>query len=314
MRWDVRSISEAKARHADRLASPEAAFPAPPVPEISRSREIVGPNRDDQYWLRFPAPVSGSDACAHVYAPQGVKDPPTFIFLHGVLVEPEFMPDAWDPLPRAVREGVRVVRPEGPWHGRRRLRGSYGGEPVLARGPVGFLDFFADWVAEIAVLIAWARRTGRGPVAVGGISIGALTTQLVATAARHWPAEMTPDAFLLVATSNEIADAGLNGSLGRALGLPVQLAANGWSEKALAEWAPLAEPRGQPAVPAERIVMAIGSHDTVLPPRGALALADWWGVPPDNLFVSRCGHFSMSLGLGAYRAPLAKVLALLHGR
>ncbi|MFQ5973289.1 MAG: hypothetical protein ACE5Q3_13245 [Alphaproteobacteria bacterium] len=316
LRWDVRSVSEAKARHEARLASPETAFPAPSVPEVSRSRGITGPYGDEQYWLRFPAPVAetGNDAWAHVYAPHGVKDPPTFIFLHGVLVEPEFVPDAWDPLPRAVREGVRVIRPEGPWHGRRRLGGRYGGEPVLARGPLGFLDFFAGWVAEIAALVAWARRTGRGPVAVGGISIGALTTQLVATAARHWPAEMTPDAFLLVATSDEIADAGLNGSLGRALGLPRQLAANGWSEEALAEWAPLTEPRGQPAVPAEHIVMAIGSRDTVLPPRGAFSLADRWSVPQENLFVSRCGHFSMSLGLGVNHAPLRKVLTLLQGR
>ncbi len=64
-----------------------------------------------------------------------------------------------------MAEGIRVIRPEGPWHGRRRLPGTYGGEPVLARGPGGLLDYFHAHVIELGRLVAWARATRGGPVA-----------------------------------------------------------------------------------------------------------------------------------------------------
>src|SRR3546814_2104258 len=80
--------------------------------------------------------------------------------------------DAIDIAPALTRKGLRVIRPEGPWHGRRRMPGCFGGEPAMAQGPLGLLKLFAAWGAEVAVLIDWARRKGSGPVALGGVSLG----------------------------------------------------------------------------------------------------------------------------------------------
>ena len=52
----------------------------------------------------------------------------------------------------------------------------------MGRGPLGFIALFQAWVAEVAALIAWARQTSDGPVAVGGVSLGALAAQMVAMA------------------------------------------------------------------------------------------------------------------------------------
>lgn len=95
-------------------------------------------------------------------------------------METEFTGSGRNPLGALVKAGVRVIRPEGPWHGRRRLSGTYGGEPVLARGPGGLLDYFHAHVIELGRLVAWARATRGGPVAIGGVSLGALTAQLAA--------------------------------------------------------------------------------------------------------------------------------------
>src|SRR3546814_5783567 len=89
----------------------------------------------------------------------------------------------------------------------------FGGEPAMAQGPLGFLKLFAAWGAEVAVLIDWARRHGSGSVALGGVSLGALTSQLTAVAARDWPAELRPDALLLIASSQDLKEVAFNGSL-----------------------------------------------------------------------------------------------------
>ncbi len=204
-----------------------------------------------------------------------------------------------------------MVRPEGPGHGRRRRQGCYGGEPTLALGPVGFLDLFQAWISEVAALIAWARRTSRGPVALGGISLGALTSQLAAVAAGHWPAEMRPDALMLVATTGRVAETVVASSLARVIGLPARLAEAGWSEPDLARWRPLAEPMAPPAVAAGRIVMVLASADDVTPFLGGVALADQWEVPTANRFIWPRGHFSTGLGIGADTGPIRRLLRVM---
>src|SRR5258706_292796 len=129
----------------------------------------------------------------------------------------------------------------------------------MAGGPAGMLDLFAAWVGEVAALIAWARATSRGPVAVGGISLGALTSQLVATAAAQWPGSLRPDALLLVGTTGEVVDAAVSGGLGRALGVGQRLSALSWTPEAMRRWRPLLEPQGAPVMDPAAIVIVIGT-------------------------------------------------------
>jgi pimeloyl-ACP methyl ester carboxylesterase len=240
-----------------------------------------------------------------------LADPPTLIFLHGIGVEADMWKDAADPLNKGVLDGFRIVRPEAPWHSRRRRRGWYGGEPAIGMGPLGFLDLFQAWITEISVLIDWARRTSGGPVALGGVSLGALISQVAAVAAREWPAAARPDALILVATSGAIMEVVAGGSLSKAVNLQPQLESAGWSEILLARWLPLLEPQGPPAMPADKVVMVLGESDDLTPHPGGIALARDWAVPPENLFVRPQGHFSVSLGLLRDREPLNRLAEIM---
>lgn len=311
LRWEIVGPARLERQHGMRLAPGACAFPPIEAPKAEVSRAILR-GRRREYWLRFRSPHLGDWAWAHVREPVGRRDPPTFVCHHGIGVESEFWPDPHDALNDAVEAGVRVVRPEGPWHGRRALPGFFGGEPVLARAPLAILDYFQAAVAETAALIAWARATSRGRVAVGGVSLGALVSERLACAARDWPAPLVPDALLLIAPGGNFLRIVMASALTRRLGLPEQLARAGWDEAALARLLPLVEPQGAPAVDPARIVAALGVADDVTPFADARALFSAWGAPSDNLFTLPKGHFSLSLDSGGLERPLARLVELLH--
>jgi len=311
LRWEIASAAEVERRHGARLLPGAVAFPPPGTTEVEASRPISLPRRRE-YWLRFRSPSLGDEAWARVVEPTGGGDPPTLICHHGIGVEGEFWRDPHDSLNDLVDLGIRVVRPEGPWHGRRALRGFFGGEPVLARAPLGILDYFETAVAESAVLIAWARSRSRARVAVGGVSLGALVSECVACAARHWPPASRPDALLLIAPGGSFVRIALESALTRRLGVPEALAERGWSEATLARWLPLAEPNGAPAVAPSRIVAVLGAVDEVTPYDDARRLVDDWRAPAENVFVSAKGHFSLSLDAGGLERPLARLASILR--
>ncbi|MEQ8354163.1 MAG: hypothetical protein RH942_01390 [Kiloniellaceae bacterium] len=280
------------------------------LPDVEQSHWVPGPY-GRQCWLRFAAPgLPGDTAWAQVIEPEGITDPPTLISLHGICMESEhwgLAMDSVDIAPALTRKGFRIIRPEGPWHGRRRVPGSYGGEPAMAEGPLGFLKLFSAWGAEVPVLIDWTRRQGSGLVALGGVSLGALTSQLVAVAATDWPAAQQPDALILIACSERLKDVAFDGSLAAAIGLPARLAAEGWDAADIDGYLPLMEPRGLPVMAADKIVMVLGEADDLTPFDGGLALARRWGVPPVNLFLRRQGHFSVAFDLARRPQPLDRL-------
>ena len=310
VRWEVADQEAVERAHGHRLAAAEHSFPAPVHPAIERSAEIPG-GYGREYWLRFASPVMDDTAWARVYEPEGVADAPSLIFLHGIHMEPEMWRDIADEISGLSRRGIRVIRPEGPWHGRRWRDGWFGGEPALGLGPLGFLDLLQAWVAEIAVLIGWARAQGRGPVAVGGVSLGALTSQLVPAAAWHWPVELCPDAVLLIANSEDLLQVAEAGSLARAVDLPRQFLDHGWTHKALQRWRPLLEPLGPPAVDPETVIMVLGSADDLVPVEGGHALVRRWRIPDGNVYLRKQGHFSVALGVGRDQTPLDHLARLL---
>ena len=312
IRWDIRSKDEVDAAHAHRLADPAAAFPPPGATDVEVSRPVRGAYGHES-WLRFPSPSPrlGDTAWARVYQPDGVADPPTLIFLHGICMETEMWKGSVDGVTELAKAGIRIVRPEGPFHGRRRLPGFYGGEPAIGRGPMGLIELFEAWVAETAVFIEWARATSKGPVAIGGISLGALTSQLAATAAVHWPDRLKPDAKLLVVTSGDILATAYRGALPSAVGLSAALTQQGWQQSDLDRWLPLLQPTDVSAVPPERTVMHLGRVDTVTPFDGGRGLAERWGVPADNVFIYPGGHFSAPLSQYHDTAPLDRLVDIL---
>ncbi len=315
--WDIATPAAVEARHGRRRANPDAAFAVPDGPDAIVESRVVPGDGWETLWLRAETTVAGEPDTlwARVERPLGAAragPAPAIVFTHGIAMETEFWRGIAGPVTELARAGVWVVRPEGPWHGRRRVPGRFGGEPVLATGPLGMLDYFEAHARELARLVRWARAAAGGPVAVGGVSLGALVAQLALAAAPRWPAPCRPDAGLLVTTSGSLMDVALAGGLTAALGLPARLAAAGWDEAALAPWLPLLEPG--PAAPLDpaRIVAVLGSEDEITPYGGGRALATAWGVPVRNLFVRPLGHFSAALGLYRDEAPLARLHAVLR--
>ena len=241
----------------------------------------------------------------------GAAPCPALVFTHGISMENEFWREEDGPAQLLAAEGLAVVRPEGPFHGRRRRAGFFGGEPVFALGPLGLLDYFEAHVRELGRLIGWARAEFGGPVAVGGVSLGALAAQLAVSAAAHWPAAMRPDAAFLVTGGASLMEVALSGSLPRAVGALEALAAGGWTPGGLVAWMPLMEPGRDPGIPPDRIVVLLGRRDTVTPYAEGVHLARRWKVPDDNLFVLDLGHFTASLSLYRDLAPFRRLRAVM---
>ncbi|GJL80532.1 MAG: hypothetical protein DHS20C01_01660 [marine bacterium B5-7] len=288
-----------------------APFFAPPekMPEIDVSRRVPGSVGTD-YWLRFPSPSSRLDdiVYAHVYEPEGVINPPTIIFGHGICVEFDHWHGLVDEVDGLCRMGIRVIRPEAPWHGRRRLPGQYSGETIVARSPIGPLDAYCGALREWSVLIDWARRTSTGPVAIGGSSLGALMCLLCADVARNWPEHLRPEAMLLITHSGRQQDALIRGALAKVWKAREAMEANGWSRGKSDRYIPILDPdwESPPVVSPSNIVTVLGRYDHVTPFDSGLGLIDAWQVPAENRFIWRRGHFSVPMTMIRNTRPLER--------
>lgn len=281
--------------------------PPDPMPEVEVSRTMPGAVGTD-YWLRFPSPSArlGDMVYARVHEPVGVTDPPTIIFGHGVCVEFDHWHGLIDEVNALCAMGIRVIRPEAPWHGRRVVPGNFGGEYFVATFPFGVLDSFTGALQEWSVLADWARRTSSGPLAFGGSSLGALMSQLAADRANDWPRHLQPDALLLITHCARLIEAFMQGRLAQIWGDARAVRAKGWSTELADTYLQIASPNRTPVVPPERIVTVLGSRDIVTPYKSGLAMIDEWGVPPENRFIWRRGHFTVPMTMIRNHAPLER--------
>ena len=316
VRWQVPqsgTIDEIYGAYAD--AAHEAFTPPAQLPTIEQSH-IIPSTLGRKYWLRFRSP-SGRVAdmvYATVHEPPKV-DPstPSLIFGHGVGVENDLWRETVDSVVGLVESGIRVVELTGPWHGFRAVPGWYGGEPVFARSPIGGLDLFSAEVREMAVLADWCREQSHGRLGVGGISLGSLVAQLALTHAGSWPERLRPDAGFLVTHAASLERITMRGALSGGLGLPDALQEAGWTEDTFARWRPLTDPGDRLAVDPSRIVSVLASLDDVTPYECGRAAVDRWGLPEENIFVLRQGHFSLPVALLRDRRPFQRIAEILHG-
>lgn len=282
-------------------------------PEVEVSRRIPVPGGED-YWLRFPSPssVMNDTVYARVHEPQGVENPPTLIFGHGICVEFDHYHNLIDEVAALTALGIRVVRPEAPWHGRRVLPGHFGGEQLLSTAPTGMFDFLGAQHQEWAVLLDWCRRNSDGPVAVGGSSLGAQTAKSVAMRATNWPKHLQPDALLAIIHTSHIGQTSLDSALSDIWNLSGALRDAGWSKELSEQWLRRLDPLELPCMPSENIVSVTGSADTVTFESEAYKQLDHWGVPTQNRFSYRRGHFTVPLGMLRDTQPLLRFREVLR--
>ncbi|MEQ1713184.1 MAG: alpha/beta hydrolase family protein, partial [Hyphomicrobium sp.] len=315
VRLAVATPDEVDAVHGAALADAQPSFAPPSAwPPIAVSRTIPGRAGTD-CWIRFPSPSArlGDMVTARVYAPIGVANPPTVIFGHGVCVEFDHWQGLVDEVDELVRGGVRVIRPEAPWHGRRTPAGYFGGERLISTFPMGLLDAMTGAVREWSVLAHWARTTSSGPLGFGGTSLGALTAQLAADRSHDWPAALRPEALLLITHCGHVGDAVLDGALTQLWGGPEVAAAKGWTEALARPYFTLLDPGRRPVMASRRIVSVLGRRDVVTPFAGGRDLVERWCVPADNTFLLDRGHFSVPMTLLGDAAPVRRFIAVLSG-
>ena len=312
----IATPKEVDAIYGDTSHAARAALSSAPetMPEIEVSRAIPTALGQD-FWLRFQSPSErlGDNVYARVHEPAGISDPPTIVFGHGICVEFDHWHGLIDECHALVQMGFRVIRPEAPWHGRRTLPGSFGGERIIAAFPLGALDAMLGAVREWAVLANWARATSRGPLAFGGSSLGAITAQLAAERSSEWAETLRPDALLLLTHTKDLTDAVMRGALAELWMRPADVAAKGWTESLAREALSVLEPSGPPALAARNIVSVLGRRDCVLPFESGRGLVEAWCVPDENVFIWDRGHFSVPMSLVRNDAPLVRFTEIVRG-
>ena len=296
-----------------RLAT-DSLFAAPsPMPEVQVSHHVAGTASTDR-WLRFASPSSRTgDICwARVHTPEGVVDPPTVILGHGVCVDFDHWHGLLDETQTLLSNGIRVIRPEAPWHGRRTPLGYFAGERAIATFPTGMLDLFVAAIREWAVLADWARKTSAGPLGIGGTSLGALTAQLCASVAHTWPERLQPQALYLMTHSGTMSEAMMTGAISTLFADPAAALAKGWTPAVARRQLSIIDPVHPPVMPPARIVSVLGSRDVITPFDGGETLVWRWAVPDDNVFISKRGHFTIPMSLVRNPAPTQRFCAILR--
>ena len=315
VKFRIESEAQVELHHGIRLENPSQLFPG--ADEIEGMHASVSCNVDGRHlsWVRFPAAAHSGDThgWARIEEPRDGQVQGVVVFCHGIMIEREHWLNLYDQAQVFLEpEGgaLAVISPEGPGHGRRMTPGFYGGESVLARGVGGLADYFAAHVVEVGRLIAWARKTYGKPVAVAGVSLGALTAQLVVSAANHWPKESQPDAALLLTTNDSLVDVTYNGSLATGTGFTSALSQAGWTRERMERFCSLVEP-AEAAMPPERIICVLGTDDTVTPYRGGQRLVQRWAIPEANVFHWPGGHFTTAFSVLRDPRPVHRFKAAL---
>ncbi|MGH1352594.1 MAG: hypothetical protein ACRBBN_17580 [Methyloligellaceae bacterium] len=306
---DVASRFGHSGERLDTLFKPPSHFPAV---ELSRS---VPTSYGNDYWIRFPSPCPeiGDEVYARVYEPDNVINPPTLIFGHGICVEFDHYHQLLDEITQLTRHGIRVIRPEAPWHGRRVLPGHYGGEQFLSKIPLSMFDFINAQHQEWATIIHWCRENFCAPVGIGGSSLGAQTAKTIAMNASNWPSDLQPDALFIVTHSRHMAEAALDGVLSDIWNLGESLRSVGWTQELEKSWLEKIDPPKTPCMSGESIVTVYGEKDTVTPIASAIAQMNDWEVPEKNRFRYRRGHFSIPLGMIYDDTPIKRIAQVLKG-
>jgi pimeloyl-ACP methyl ester carboxylesterase len=319
VRWEPASPAAIATDYAKIVMAPDKPFDQPqvmPAVEVSHS---FGTPQGRHYWLRFTSPgTSPADTVtARVLEPLQATGAPTVIFFHGICVEFDHWHGMIDDVAELSRLGIRTIRIEAPWHGRRVAEGRYGGEKFIGSMPFGALDFFAAQVREAAVLMDWCRSYTDGPVAIGGSSLGAHVARLIATRAARWQPQLQPDALLLITPCEKLEDAAINGAFADVWKTVENSATYGWTADLRAKWFGLIDPAENPCVSPSHIVAILGSHDRVTPFPSGMRLVERMKLPGTNIFVRRQGHFSTPLNLVRDKTPLYRfrdILSRLNDR
>lgn len=311
IRLEIASPAEVSAATEAGLRDRAAWFAPPGDVTIEKSHVLTTVQGRRDYWLRMRSPALGDLFTVHVREPADAVDPPTLIYGSGIGMETDQWSDPLGDFAAFVDRGMRVIEVQAPWHGARRLPGYWSGEPFLATAPMGPIRFFQAQAQETAALIRWARQNSRGRVALAGVSLGALASQVIADVARDWPETLRPDAMILLTAADRLDLLTFDSALARGLGMDKALPRAGWTPSMLAKLRSLTDPIRPPVMGPDNVIMVLGTKDSVTPYARGAAMAQVWGLPETNLFVGRRGHFSTPINVLRDQRPIDRLAEVL---
>ena len=149
---------------------------------------------------------------------------------------------------------------------------------------------------------------------MGGSSLGALTSLLCADVARDWPEAIRPQALLLITHSGHQRDALVNGALAEVWKAREAMEKVGWTAELAADYISLLDPSWEddPVVAPENIISILGKYDHVTPYRSGIDILNAWGVPVENRFLWKRGHFSVPMTMIRNDKPLTAFVDILN--
>jgi hypothetical protein len=127
----------------------------------------------------------------------------------------------------------------------------------------------------------------------------------------EWPAQLRPDALLLITHCEQLSRASMDGELSRMWGNRDLWESRGWTPDLVNRFMGILDPGAALAVRPENVVTVLGKHDTVTPFAGGMRLIDAWCVPEANRFIWNRGHFSIPVTLLHDHAPLERFAEIL---
>jgi len=201
-----------------------------------------------------------------------------------------------DLLARAGFDVWLLVPPE---HMERAAPGTPSGHGFASLDLVRFRALFEQLVTEIRVALTMAAS--RGSVGLVALSLGALAASIALPAAEEV-------AFAtLIAPPADLASVVCDTPIGRRYRRLAERAGSKWPDRdairsALAPFAP-----GGRSRPSCRTLIAVGRHDRIALPAGAVALARAWRVEPR---VYARGHLTLLFCCRALRDDLGRFLSL----
>ena len=259
------------------------------VPDVS----LYGPVKRRRYNLvkfRFESPVytihrANRTVYGRLYDRHGEPDAPLAILLHGWRMDTYMIFDRFARI--FVREGMNCAMPDLPYHMNRTPGGSFAGEFTFKDNAIHTMETLRQAIFDIMSVINWAREV-RGVKRVGimGVSFGALIAGILACV------QPDLDFAVLVAPPVDLGKMFHASRLGR-----VFEQENPRAERmlrlyrdALANFSLL---NLEPQVPKDRIFIAEGLHDTMVPPQLIEDLWAAWNHPWIERYEQ--GHLSVIL-------------------
>jgi pimeloyl-ACP methyl ester carboxylesterase len=259
------------------------------VPEM----EFFNPMRRNRYNLtdfRFTSPVYSQHRTNNIvrgryYERHGEPDAPLVTLLHGWRMDSYIFFDRYARL--LVRAGFNVAMPDLPYHMSRTPRHSFAGEHTFKDDAIHTMETFRQALFDVMSVMNWAREKKKArATGTMGVSFGGLLSGLLAC--------VDPHVFfaVMIAPPSDLGEIFKTSRLGR-LFEKENPRASRLVERYRETLALMALTNQKPFPPPERIFIAEGLYDGMVPPEIIDKLWHTWDHPHLERYPH--GHLSVIL-------------------